>query len=316
MSQTFKLTDLVSWDNTILSRIWKKSLFYMLFSVFWIYIDFFLDNHPVYENIGLPAVETALVPLSIFGIAISFIIQFRNNNAYQRFHEGRELWGKIVNDARNFSMVVRTNIRYREGEKTEVELEQIKTALIRNMVSCIFFIKHQLRDYAHDRAQAIPYIDDLPIKILTLEHKANAIILSMHHQLSILHDQGYINDFNYVSIIDVLQRMTNHYGGCERIKNTPVPPAYTILTYRLIHIYLVWMAVGLVSLNYLAALIVMPIATYIFFGFADIGREIMNPFADSNFTFDLRILTKTIDKNLVELEKMPLYEPFEKKLTK
>ena len=39
---------------------------------------------------------------TLLGFAISMLLVFRTNTAYDRWWEGRKLWGSLVNNSRNF----------------------------------------------------------------------------------------------------------------------------------------------------------------------------------------------------------------------
>ena len=297
-------------SGTIISKIRKELAFHVSFVIFWISIDYMLKHDTRFDFYNLPAIEIALQQVAILSIAISFIIQFRNNNAYQRFHEGREIWGGIVNDTRNFADLIQTNVRYVENSHyNENELKEFKAKLIYNVITLVFLIKDHLRDEINETLDELPYFQYLDLNVISLEHKPNAVLMMLHKHLAELQELRLVNDLNHYMLSTVIARLTDRLGGCERIKATPVPRVYTILTYRLIHVYLIWLSLGLIASNYLAALIVIPLAAYIFFGFAEIGTEIMNPFADSNFTFDLLGITHMIDRNLSELVRMPLELP-------
>ena len=41
---------------------------------------------------------------SLLGFAISMLLVFRTNTAYDRWWEGRKLWGSLVNNSRNLAM--------------------------------------------------------------------------------------------------------------------------------------------------------------------------------------------------------------------
>lgn len=45
-------------------------------------------------------------PFTLLGIALSLFLGFRNNASYQRWWEGRCLWGQLVYDARSFTRQV------------------------------------------------------------------------------------------------------------------------------------------------------------------------------------------------------------------
>ena len=42
------------------------------------------------------------------GLALSFLIGFRNNHAYDRWWEARKLWGQLINENRNLCLKVRS----------------------------------------------------------------------------------------------------------------------------------------------------------------------------------------------------------------
>ena len=45
---------------------------------------------------------------SLLGFVLSLLLVFRTNTAYDRWWEGRKLWGKLVNDSRNFAIKINT----------------------------------------------------------------------------------------------------------------------------------------------------------------------------------------------------------------
>src|SRR5690242_3653386 len=40
---------------------------------------------------------------TLIGVALGLLLVFRTNSSYDRFWEGRKLWGAIVNDSRNLA---------------------------------------------------------------------------------------------------------------------------------------------------------------------------------------------------------------------
>ncbi len=47
---------------------------------------------------------------TLLGFAISMLLVFRTNTAYDRWWEGRKLWGSLVNNSRNLAMKLSTVI--------------------------------------------------------------------------------------------------------------------------------------------------------------------------------------------------------------
>ena len=57
--------------------------------------DLFTDNK------FLPSVtELPTFPLAVLGGALGIFVSFRTNSAYQRWWEGRKLWGRLINTSR------------------------------------------------------------------------------------------------------------------------------------------------------------------------------------------------------------------------
>jgi ion channel-forming bestrophin family protein len=53
---------------------------------------------------------------SLLGIVLSILLVFRTNTAYDRWWEGRKLWGSLVNNSRNMALMIHSLL---EGGATE-----------------------------------------------------------------------------------------------------------------------------------------------------------------------------------------------------
>jgi putative membrane protein len=56
------------------------------------------------------AYQIDIVFFSLIGVILSLFLVFRLNSGYERWWQGREAWGKLVNDARNFALQLDTII--------------------------------------------------------------------------------------------------------------------------------------------------------------------------------------------------------------
>ena len=52
------------------------------------------------------------IPFTLIGLALAIFLGFRNNAAYDRYCEGRKLWGEIVLQGRNLSRQCLTLIEH------------------------------------------------------------------------------------------------------------------------------------------------------------------------------------------------------------
>src|SRR5688500_8662636 len=63
----------------------------------WLIVDYYrLDEHSQLKNVS--------VLHTLLGFAISMLLVFRTNTAYDRWWEGRRQWGALVNASRNFAI--------------------------------------------------------------------------------------------------------------------------------------------------------------------------------------------------------------------
>ncbi|HEY9639586.1 MAG TPA: bestrophin family ion channel, partial [Coleofasciculaceae cyanobacterium] len=91
------------------------------------------------HNLGLPVALPILAGV-IPNIVLGLMLVFRTNTAYERFWEGRKLWGNLINAVRNLSR----NIWVTVLEKN-VGDRQAKTETLRLIVAFVVATKLHLR---------------------------------------------------------------------------------------------------------------------------------------------------------------------------
>jgi putative membrane protein len=121
----------IGW-NLILKYAWKNLIFFSLFST----LVFFAYNYLKWEFISIP-----YQPLSLIGIAVAFYIGFKNSQSYDRFWEGRKIWGGIVNYSRTWTIQVLSFIELDVNEETK----KIQKALVYRHIAWINALRVQLR---------------------------------------------------------------------------------------------------------------------------------------------------------------------------
>ena len=83
-----------SLNGTIATKIWKRLVLVILFAAAVTYLH---EKHLIEDSNPLEISHFSLITL-----ALSIFLGFRNNTSYDRFWEGRKLWGGVVNMSRNF----------------------------------------------------------------------------------------------------------------------------------------------------------------------------------------------------------------------
>ncbi len=80
------------------------------------------------ERAGLFHSALSVQPFSIMGIALGIFLGFRNNTCYDRWWEGRMLWGRITNDARNLARLI-LSLNRKDGKTDERAAEEVRTLI-------------------------------------------------------------------------------------------------------------------------------------------------------------------------------------------
>ncbi|MEN0108183.1 MAG: bestrophin family ion channel, partial [Pseudomonas sp.] len=102
------------------------------------------------------------------------------------------------------------------------------------------------------------------------------------HQLSErtqgLARQAGASDIVQVHLDEQFTRIGYVLGGCERIKNTPIPYPYILMLHRIVHLYCFLLPFCLVdSIGWFTPFAVCVLA-YTFFGLDALGDQIADPF--------------------------------------
>ncbi len=242
----------------------------------------------------LESVAQVTLPHSLIGLALSLLLVFRTNASYDRFWEGRKLWGSIVNDCRNLARLSRTYL-----SQAVPELHQ---ELLRWVVSFPFATMRRLRRQdgvgearKYLKAEALDEVESAGHSALAVADKMSAIFRESHQRRAI--DSIVLTLFE-----GTLQRMIDDLGACERIHRTPLPFAYVIHLRRALILYCITLPLVLVSSFGFWTVLVVLIVSYIFFGVEEIGVQIEDPFGNDDNDLPLEDLCKMIERNVLDPE--------------
>lgn len=236
------------------------------------------------------------LPLGVVGGALGIFVSFRTNNAYSRWWEGRQLWGKLVNSSRHFALQVLSYIQPAEG----IELPEVKRQLVLRHAAYV----HALR--AHLRKQNV-LADENVVRLLSeaerekLKSEKNIPYAILHEQFATvesLSTRGAIDPYRLQGFDKLINDFLDVQGACERIKNTPMPRSYGFIGERLIWAYAtlfpfaIWDDMGWLTIpsNILVCLAFSLIG--------EVGRVLEDPFNMFYNTVPLSALSTMIEINL------------------
>lgn len=247
--------------------------------------------------------DTGLSPLpfTFVSVALGIFMGFRNNAAYDRWWEGRKLWGTLVNTSRTLCRQVLTLVGPQPGDAARHE-EAAVAALRRELVYRVIAFAHALRLALRDDATLDELAPFLPADELgRLEGERNrpfAINQGTAERLRRAWHDGLVHPMHLPALEASLAVLTDVQGACERIKNTPIPYSYTTLIHRITAVYCYALPFGIVDQVKLFTPFVAAIVAYAFFGLDVVGEEIESPFGMDYNDLPLRSISRTIEINL------------------
>jgi len=229
---------------------------------------------------------------SILGFALSMLLVFRTNTAYERWWEGRKLWGDAVNNSRNFILKINAFIKNPTSKK---ELASI-------IINYNYILKNHLR--AKETTYIAPHLPkELLDELSTVNHKPNAVAKHLYTKINSLFLNKEIGDTQLLLLNDEAKSFTNICGSCERIKNTPIPYSYNLFLKKIIFLY-VFTIPFMFGPDFRYATIPVSIAIlYVFASIELIAEEIEDPFGEDDNDLPLDDICDRIEIHLNEIIK-------------
>ena len=241
-------------------------------------------------------VSLTTAPFVLVGVPLGIFLGFRNNVAYDRFWEGRKLWGQLVNTSRAFTRQVLT-LTTAPAEFT-MELDEFRRTIVRRHAAYVHSLRLSLR--AESYTELTRFLPDEEVHHLRAEPSApNAILHQTGVLISAAWKRGWIDSVLMRSFDQSLVTLADVQGGCERIKSTPIPFSYTVLIHRIVAIYCLLLPFGLVETARWTTPFVVLIISNALFGLDAIGDEIENPFGHDVNDLPLHQLATMIESNVL-----------------
>jgi putative membrane protein len=234
-------------------------------------------------------------PWQLVGLALGLLLVFRTNTAYERYWEGRRMWGAVVNSTRNFTVATLSYL-----DPSHADTPAIQQRLIKLIAAYPALMKQRLRD-EKNLEEVAHLITESDKAVLTA---ASNVPLTLEILIArTLHEAQQKNLFTppQIRIWDLsLVELINALGACERIKNTPLPIAYVLHLKRFLYIFCLSLPFPLASsFGWWSVLIVM-LFGYAFIGIEEIGVEIEDPFGTDPNDLPLDKICQTIQSTLLD----------------
>jgi len=229
-------------------------------------------------------------------LVLSLLLVFRTNTAYERFWEGRKLWGGLVNATRNMARQIWIIVLEREKRDHDY-----KTVMLRSLVAYAVAVKlHLRRQSPNDELQALLPKEQFS-KLSLMNNPPLEIAFWIGDYLQLQYQRDRLNVYQLSAMQQTLNEMVDILGGCERILKTPIPLAYAIHLKQLLLIYCITLPFQVVSsIGWWTGPLVALIG-FTLFGIEEIGVEIEDPFGCDPNDLPLDDICNTMLRNIEDL---------------
>jgi ion channel-forming bestrophin family protein len=229
---------------------------------------------------------------TLLGFAISMLLVFRTNTAYDRWWEGRKLWGALVNNSRNLAIKLNAILPHDDEKNRSFFSKTIS-------LFCYELKNHLQREetrYALD-AESHPEIPGFDRS----KHVPNQIAGLLMSRVNLLYKQQQLTGDQLIILNGEINSFLDICGGCERIKNTPIPYSYSAFIKKFIFLYIITLPLGYVlNLGYL----IIPVVVFVLYVLGSlelIAEEIEDPFGKDTNDLPMQRICENIQKNMRDI---------------
>jgi len=246
-------------------------------------IEYFkIDKDSSIRNISL--IHTLL------GFVLSMLLVFRTNTAYDRWWEGRKLLGRMVNDSRNFAIKLHAILPEDDKENRDF------------FKKYLCFFPHLLSRHLSKQSTKMELAQDQQhTEVEQLPHPPNALIWRIRNQVQKLYREGVITGDQLIILDTQLSGFLDVCGGCERIKNTPIPYSYSSFTKKFIVIYVITLPIAYaMSIGYMMTLLTV-FVFYVLMSLEVLAEEIEEPFNNEENDLPMELIAQNIERNIIRI---------------
>lgn len=278
---------LFMWRGTILPKVLPMILTLMTVSM----IAWGLTFYQVYTVKSVP-----VVGFTVLGVVLSVFLTFRNNACYDRWWEGRKLWGALIANTRHFT------------RDTHFLSADERRAMLVDMLIFVNLLRDRLRQQTLSADRFADYLqldnnrqDELNHLIKNHINAPQVILQNMQIRLIHAVKTNQISDIIYTSIQRHLIEMGNIQAGCDRIHSTPLPLPYSVLLHRAVFCFCWLLPFGISGVLGLWTPLLVGLVAYLFLGLDELSKELEEPFGTDLHDLPLDGMVRLIERETLAL---------------
>lgn len=279
------------WKGSVLKKIIVQLFTITLFSLAIYFFKGKIFDYKVHLN---PTIFT------LIGLALAIFMGFCNTASYDRYWEGRKLWGLLVIETRSLTRQIFSLV---DGPQNEE-----KQKIVRMISAFCWSLNYQLRNKPGTEHLSRLLSPEQVEKLNGKKFIPGIILGFIADWIKEQNRKGNIDTIVLTQLDHQLNQFSSISGGCERIYNTPLPFAYSVLLHRTVYFYCFWLPFGLVdTLGWMMPLIV-GLISYTFIALDAIIQEIAEPFGEEENDLALNTICRTIEFSIFEQAEIPQEE--------
>lgn len=272
------LSLLFAWRGTILPKVLPALVLVIFISALLVYLR---QAH----YLSLPAVPA--IGFTIFGVILSIFLSFRNNASYDRWWEGRKLWGALIATTRHLcrdSYVL-------DQQSREILLYRMMlfTHLLRDRLRQQ---QHSMQHYQSETRFELAAFKQLPDHV----NAAQWVLEQIQKDLVQQYQQGRISDIIYNNLNQHIVALGNVQAGCDRILSTPLPFSYSVLLHRAVYSFCFILPFSLEASLSLWTPILVALIAYMFLGLDELSAELEEPFGLQDNDLPLDSMVRLVER--------------------
>ncbi len=236
--------------------------------------------------------HTTISMHSLLGIVLGLFLVFRTNSSYDRWWEGRKLWGSMVNNTRNLS--------HKLNAFLDKDDDDNRTWFARMIPNFVFSVKEHLRRGAL-LSELEPVDDTFIANLKDVKHVPNRLSSMMYVRINNLYKTNKISGDQLFLVDKELKEFSDILGACERIRNTPIPYNYSMYIKQFIFIYLITLPMAFVTTSGYITIPIVMLVTFVLLSVELIAEEIEDPFGRDINDLPTDELSEKIKVNVNEI---------------
>lgn len=236
------------------------------------------------------------MPLTIpafLGTAISILLSFKISQSYDRWWEGRKVWGSIVNDSRSLVM----QIQYLTASGNEATIKKIA---FRQIAWC-YSLGQSLRGQ-NPTENLENFISNHEFNEIAHHNNKALALLNLHGKdIKKLREKNQLDIFSQLQLDNTLVRLCDAQGKAERIKSTVFPVTYRLLLHAIIYLFVVTLSIALKDISFYFEIPLLLLISTAFFLLEKSATYMQDPFENRPTDTPVSAITRNIEINIRQL---------------